>query len=130
MCKTAFSQASICARPCLPIPDPVYPEPAMKEHIGIRVSINIYVNEEGLVTDAKVTKSQTTPPDRDSKGNWVGGVRAGVVKSINDATITAVKQWKYSPTLLNGNAIPVMTYASIDFTFNKDGSPKIIDYAP
>jgi hypothetical protein len=44
--------------------------------------------------------------------------------------ITAVKQWKYSPALLNGKAVPFMTYASIDFTFNKDGSPKIITCAP
>jgi outer membrane biosynthesis protein TonB len=106
--------------------DPIYPELAIKEHVGIRVALHINVNEEGLVTDAEVTKSQTVPPDRDSQGNWVGGVHAGVIKGINSATINAVKQWKYSPTLLDGKAIPVMATVSIDFTFNKDGSPKII----
>jgi beta-lactamase regulating signal transducer with metallopeptidase domain len=110
--------------------DPIYPESAIKEHVGIRVALRINVNEEGLVTDAEVTKSQTVPPDRDSQGNWVGGVHAGVIKGINSAAINAVQQWKYSPTLLDGKAIPVMATVSIDFTFNKDGSPKIVTYAP
>ncbi|MBP1624329.1 MAG: family metallopeptidase [Acidobacteria bacterium] len=109
--------------------DPVYPEPAIKGHVGIRVSLNINVNEEGLVTAAEVKKSQTVPPDRDSQGNWVGGVRAGVIQSTNSAAINAVKQWKYSPTLLDGRAIPVTTHVGIDFTYNKDGSPKIVTYA-
>jgi beta-lactamase regulating signal transducer with metallopeptidase domain len=110
--------------------NPIFPESAVKEHVGIRVALHINVNEEGLVTDAEVTKSQTVPPDRDSQGNWVGGVPAGVIKGINSAAINAVKQWKYSPTLLNGQAIPVRANVGIDFTFNKDGSPKIITYAP
>jgi beta-lactamase regulating signal transducer with metallopeptidase domain len=110
--------------------DPIYPELAIKNHVGIRIALHINVNEEGLVTSAEVTKSQTVPPDRDSQGNWVGGVRADVIKSINNAAINAVKQWKYSPTLLDGKAIPVMTTVPIDFTFNKDGSPKIVNYAP
>ncbi len=110
--------------------DPIYPEPAIKEHVGIGVILSINVNEEGLVTDAEVRKSRTAPPDRDSNGNWVGVVRPGVVKAINSAAINAVKQWKYSPTLLDGKAIPVMASASITFTFNNDGSPKIITYAP
>jgi hypothetical protein len=72
--------------------DPIYPESAMKEHVGIRVVLHINVNDDGLVTGASVTKLQTVPPDRDSKGNWVGGVHAGVIKDINSATINAVKQ--------------------------------------
>ena len=110
--------------------EPIYPEAAIKEHVGIRVVLHMDVSAEGLVTDAEVTKSQTVPPDRDSQGNWVGGVRAGVVRGTNSAAINAVKQWKYSPTLLNGKAVPVMATASIEFTFNKDGSPKIVTNAP
>jgi beta-lactamase regulating signal transducer with metallopeptidase domain len=106
--------------------DPIYPESAIKGHVGIRVMLNINLSEEGLVKDTQVIKSQTVPPDRDSNGRWVGGVSAGVIKGINDAAINAVKQWKYSPTLLNGKAIPVKTTVVITFTFNKDGSPKII----
>jgi beta-lactamase regulating signal transducer with metallopeptidase domain len=105
--------------------DPIYPESAIKEHVGIRVMLSINLNEEGLVTGAEVKKSQTVPLDRDSNGNWVGGVHAGLIKSINDAAINAVKQWKYSPTLLNGKAIPVIATVAVTFTFNKDGSPKI-----
>jgi beta-lactamase regulating signal transducer with metallopeptidase domain len=110
--------------------DPAYPEAAIKEHVGIGVTLSINVNEEGFVTDAEVKKSQTAPPDTDSNGNWVGGVRPSVIKATNSAAINAVKQWKYSPTLLNGTAVPVRVSASITFTFNNDGSPKIIAYAP
>ncbi|HTY64202.1 MAG TPA: M56 family metallopeptidase [Acidobacteriota bacterium] len=106
--------------------DPIYPEVAIKAHVGIRVLLNINMNEEGLVTGAEVKKSQTVPPDRDSNGDWVGGVQAGVVRGINSAAINAVKQWKYSPTLLNGKAIPVTTTTSITFAFKKDGSPEIL----
>lgn len=105
--------------------DPIYPVPAIKEHVGIRALLSINVNEEGLVTDAGVRAMQTIPPDRDSNGNWVGGVHSSVTNSIKNTVINAVKQWKYSPTLLNGKAIPVRVTVSIDFTFNKDGSPKI-----
>jgi len=110
--------------------DPIYPEQAIKEHIGIGITLSINVNEEGLVTDAEVKRSQTAPPDTDSNGNWVGGAPAGVIRATNSAAINAVKQWKYSPTLLDGKAVPVRATAAITFTFNEDGSPKIISYAP
>ncbi len=110
--------------------DPIYPERAINEHIGIGIMLSLNINEEGFVTNAEVTKSQTAPPDTDSNGNWVGGAPASVIRATNSAAINAVKQWKYSPTLLNGKPVPVRTAASITFTYNKDGSPKIIAYAP
>jgi beta-lactamase regulating signal transducer with metallopeptidase domain len=110
--------------------DPIYPEPAVKEHVGISVTLSINVNKEGLVTDAEVTKSQTAPPDTDSEGNWVGGAHPSVINATNSAAINAVKQWEYSPTLLDGKAVPVVMTTSITFTFNNDGSPKIITYGP
>jgi beta-lactamase regulating signal transducer with metallopeptidase domain len=106
--------------------DPVYPDSAIKRHVGIRVMLNINLNEEGRVTDTQVTKSQTVPPDTDSSGRWIGGIPAGVIKATNAAAIDAVNQWKYSPTLLNGKAIPVRTTVGVTFTYNQDGSPKII----
>ena len=108
--------------------DPVFPDSAIKERVGVRVMLIINLNEQGVVTDAEVIKSQTVPPDRDSAGNWVGGVRAAVIKDINAAAVNAVKQWKYSPTLLNGRAIPVTASVSVTFTFNKDRSPRIITF--
>ena len=58
----------------------------------------------------------------------VGGASAGLIRATNSASINAAKQWKYSPTLLNGKAIPVAVGASITFTFDNDGSPKIVSY--
>jgi beta-lactamase regulating signal transducer with metallopeptidase domain len=109
--------------------DPVFPASAIAEHIGIRVLLHLELNEEGVVTDAGVIQMQTIPPDRDSQGNWVGGAQYSVINGIRKTAINAVKQWKFSPTLLNGKAIPVRATVSINFTFTKDGSPKIITYA-
>jgi hypothetical protein len=49
---------------------------------------------------------------------------------FNDAPINAVKQWKYSPTLLNGKAIPVIATVTITFAFDKNGSPKVSTSGP
>jgi len=34
---------------------------------------------------------------------------------LDDAAVAAVKQWKYSPTLLNGKPVPVMATVSVKF---------------
>jgi beta-lactamase regulating signal transducer with metallopeptidase domain len=128
MSKPAKVDGELQASKLLNKVNPVYPESAIQKHVGIRVLLSINLNEAGLVTNAEVAKSQTVPPDRDSNGNWLGGVPAGVIKGINSAAINAVKQWKYSPTLLNGKAIPVKTHVSITFTFSKDGAPQIFTF--
>jgi hypothetical protein len=71
-------------------------EPAIKEHVGVR--LHQHKRERGRTGNGCRIKVQTVPPDRDSQGNWVGGVRAGVIKGVNSAAINAVKQWRYSPT--------------------------------
>src|SRR5687768_7070890 len=38
------------------------------------------------------------------------------VPALNDAALTAVKQWRYVPTLLNGRPMPVIMAVSIVFS--------------
>ena len=48
-----------------------------------------------------------------------GAVRdVRVLRSIpllDDAAVAAVKQWRYSPTLLNGVAVPVVMTVTVQF---------------
>jgi protein TonB len=38
---------------------------------------------------------------------------------LNDAAIEAVKQWRYKPQTLNGQAIEVITTITVNFTFQQ-----------
>jgi TonB family protein len=60
---------------------PIYPEQAIKDRLQGKVTIQINVNEEGLVSDARIIAGHPF---------------------LNDAAITAVKQWKFNPTLVGG----------------------------
>ena len=39
------------------------------------------------------------------------------VPLLDDAAISAVRQWRYSPTLLNGVAVPVIMTVTVNFTW-------------
>jgi protein TonB len=34
---------------------------------------------------------------------------------LNDGAVSAVRQWKYSPTLLNGEPVPVIATVTVNF---------------
>ena len=74
--------------------EPVYPELALKARVQGRVVLVITVNEEGFVTDIRVTSGHPL---------------------INESAINAVRQWRYSPTLLNGVPVPVITTVRVIF---------------
>ncbi len=83
---------------------PIYPESAIKSHVSGKVILRVNVNEQGNVTDAKVLKGHPL---------------------LNDAAITAVTQWKYIPTLLNGKPVPIIATVTINFNLDKDGKPRV-----
>ncbi len=74
--------------------EPVYPEAAIKARLQGRVVLEITVDAEGNVVDAKVLKGHPF---------------------LDDAAVAAVKQWKYSPTFLNGKPVPVKATVSLIF---------------
>ena len=74
--------------------EPAYPELAKRTRTQGNVILIVTVDEEGNVADIKVS---------------------GGHPLLNDAAVNAVKQWKYSPTLLNGVPVPVITTVTVAF---------------
>ncbi len=75
--------------------DPEYPELARRARITGFVDMSVTVDEQGNVTDVRVVKGHPL---------------------FNDAAVAAVKKWRYSPTLLNGVPVPVITTVTIGFS--------------
>jgi TonB family protein len=73
---------------------PAYPELALKKRVQGRVTLVIHVDEEGNVTETNVERGHPL---------------------LDDAAAAAVKQWKYSPTFLNGKPVPIIATVTVDF---------------
>jgi TonB family protein len=73
---------------------PVYPELAKQAGIQGAVRLNIVIDKQGRVSDIKVISGHPL---------------------LIPAALDAVKQWEFSPTLLNGQAVEVFTEVSIPF---------------
>jgi TonB family protein len=84
--------------------EPVYPELAKRARVQGRVVLVVTVDEEGSVAEIKVANGHPL---------------------LNEAAVTAVRQWKYSPTLLNGEPVPVIATVTVTFSFTASGEPEI-----
>jgi Ca-activated chloride channel homolog len=84
--------------------DPVYPELAKQAKVSGTVSLELNVDENGNVSNARVLNGHVL---------------------LNQMAIDAVKQWKYSPTLLNGTPIPVIATANVAFNFSDTSQSRI-----
>jgi len=73
---------------------PTYSRFIMETRLSAIVILEVSVAEDGSVTEVRVLKGHPL---------------------LNEAAIQAVKQWQYSPTLLNGTPVPVMVTAMIEF---------------
>jgi len=96
------------ARPSAPVPArtllrppvrvrdvaPIYPEVARLAHIGGTVIVEAIIGVNGDVTDARVLRS---------------------MPMLDQAAVDAVRQWKYTPTLLNGVPVPVVMTVTVTF---------------
>jgi periplasmic protein TonB len=78
--------------------EPVYPELARRARVEGVVILSVNVDEEGNVTEVTVIRSNPL---------------------LKDAAVNAVKQWKYSPTTLNGEPVPVIATVTVNFKFAK-----------
>ena len=74
--------------------DPVYPELARRARISGTVVLEAVVDEEGNVSELRVLRGHPL---------------------LIDAALQAVKQWKYSPTILNGEPVQVLATITVDF---------------
>ena len=73
----------------------VYPEVARAAKIQGIVILEATIDERGVVTDARVLRS---------------------VPILDAAALTALRQWRYTPTLLNG--VPVRVLMTVTFRFS------------
>jgi TonB family protein len=72
----------------------VYPDVARQAGIEGIVSMRVVINKEGAVEKVDVLSGE---------------------QALRQAAITAVRQWRYQPFLLDGNAVPVVTVVNVKF---------------
>jgi TonB family protein len=85
--------------------DPVYPSVAQFANVEGVVIIEATIGAGGKVEDAKVLRS---------------------IPLLDAAALTAVRQWEYTPTLLNGVPVPVIMTVTVNFTLQGGPSSGLI----
>lgn len=74
---------------------PMYPPDALAAKIQGVVIIETTINPDGRVSDAKILRS---------------------IPMLDDAALAAVREWEFTPTYLNGAAVPVIMTVTVNFT--------------
>ncbi len=74
---------------------PVYPPIAVANRVEGRVMIEAIIGADGRVKDATVLRS---------------------IPLLDEAALAAVRQWRFTPTLLNGVPVPVIMTVTVNFT--------------
>jgi protein TonB len=83
---------------------PVYPQLAISARVAGTVIIEAIIGTDGLVRDARVIRS---------------------IPLLDAAALAAVKQWRYTPTLLNGVPVPVVMTVTVHFTLQDAALPRL-----
>lgn len=73
---------------------PEYPPLAHKTRVSGNVVLEVHIDEEGSVIDIRVLEGHPL---------------------LREAAVKAVEQWKYSPTLLSGEPVPVVATVTVMF---------------
>ena len=74
---------------------PAYPEEAASANVQGVVILEATIDTTGRVSHARVLRS---------------------IPLLDQAAVDAVRQWEYTPTYLNGMAVPVIMTISINFS--------------
>jgi protein TonB len=77
--------------------NPAYPPIALAARVTGIVILEALIGEDGGVRDVRVQRS---------------------VPLLDDAAEDAVRQWRFRPTLLNGQAVPVLMTVTVSFTLD------------
>jgi TonB family protein len=83
--------------------DPVYPEIAKSARVQGVVIAEVVVGVDGAVTDARIIRA---------------------VADLDMAALDAIRQWRFTPTLLNGQPVPVIMTVTVNFRLDADGNPR------
>ena len=81
---------------------PVYPAIAQSARIQGVVILEVTIAPDGAVADAKILRS---------------------IPLLDDAAVEAVRQWKFTPTLLNGVPVPVIMTVTVNFSMGDSELP-------
>jgi protein TonB len=76
---------------------PRYPAIAQASRVEGVVILEAVIEEDGSVRDVRVLKSK---------------------QLLEEAAIEAVRQWRFTPTMLNGQPVPVVMTVTVSFTLN------------
>jgi protein TonB len=74
---------------------PVYPPIARSANVTGVVILEVRIGPDGRVETARVLRS---------------------IPLLDEAALDAVKQWEFTPTLMNGQAVPIIMTATVNFT--------------
>ena len=75
--------------------NPVYPPEAQQARVQGMVFIEITIDHAGKISNAVVTQS---------------------IPLLDQAALDAVRQWEYTPTVVDGKAVPVIMTVTANFT--------------
>ncbi len=87
--------AGVMARNRIGGRDPKYPSDAKRDHIDGRVVLEATISDSGQVEDLCVSQGPAM---------------------LQQASIDAVKTWRYKPIEVNGHPVEVKTMINVDFT--------------
>jgi protein TonB len=76
---------------------PAYPPIAEAARVQGIVILEATIGADGRVTDARVIRS---------------------IPLLDAAALDAVRQWEFTPTLLNGDPTPIVMTVTVNFTLN------------
>jgi protein TonB len=77
---------------------PVYPGIALRARVSGEVAMEVNIDEEGNVSAVNVIRGHAL---------------------LTEEAVRAVRQWKYSPTLLNGEPVPVISIVTVVFELRR-----------
>jgi TonB family protein len=97
--------AGPCAAPPRPLSriPPLYPQEARQSRIEGEVYLAVVIGEDGSTRDIRVTNS--------------------LGHGLDEAAITAVKQWKFQPATYQGKSVPVFANLHVRFTLTPGAAP-------
>ena len=78
---------------------PVYPEIAKTARVQGVVITELVIDEQGSVTDARILRS---------------------IPLLDQAALDAVRQWQFTPILLNGAPVAIVMTATVQFTLSEN----------
>ena len=77
---------------------PAYPIEAQKARVTGQVVIDAVIGVDGAVTDARVLRG---------------------VPMLDEPALAAVRQWRYTPTVVDGVAVPVIVTVTVTFSLGR-----------